>query len=209
MKPTPTPEMIEAALHARVPGGAEVWAWLPQKDAWTPHETARDVMHAALSAALSVPAAAVVGEPERDEMVRKVVGLCNRVSGATTWNAAEWMYDELAARKPLAWPIDTDDQVEALARECDWDNRKYMTPKDYEIWCERMRKFARLAAPSAPDGLDEQALDKAAREGYAVRCKTHGPRVLDQYASTDIMQLQLDDARVIVSAYLSALGGKP
>ncbi|AYC99987.1 hypothetical protein [Neorhizobium sp. NCHU2750] len=44
------------------------------------------------------------------------------------------------------WPIDTDDQVEALARECDFDNRKYMTPADYSIWCERMRKFARLAA---------------------------------------------------------------
>lgn len=43
------------------------------------------------------------------------------------------------------WPIDTEDQVEALARECDWDNRKYMTSTDYSIWCERMRKFARLA----------------------------------------------------------------
>lgn len=46
------------------------------------------------------------------------------------------------------WPIETDDQVDALARECDWDNRKYMTPKDYAIWCERMRKFARLASLS-------------------------------------------------------------
>ncbi|NOV17848.1 hypothetical protein E5S70_17495 [Ensifer adhaerens] len=54
-------------------------------------------------------------------------------------------------------------------------------------------------------GVDEVALDRAAREGYAVRCKTHGPRVLEQYASPDIMQMQLNDARVIVSAYLSAL----
>lgn len=54
--------------------------------------------------------------------------------------------------------------------------------------------------------IDEQALDKAAREGYAVRCKTYGPRVLAQYASPDIMQRQLDDARVIIAAYLSALG---
>ncbi|MGN7710808.1 hypothetical protein [Agrobacterium radiobacter] len=48
------------------------------------------------------------------------------------------------------WPIETEDEVEALARECDWDNRKFMTVKDYSIWCERMRKFARLAttAPS-------------------------------------------------------------
>ncbi|MCW5711325.1 hypothetical protein [Shinella sp.] len=47
------------------------------------------------------------------------------------------------------WPIETDDQVEALARECEWDNRKYMTPTDYSIWCERMRKFARLASTIA------------------------------------------------------------
>ena len=58
-----------------------------------------------------------------------------------------------------------------------------------------------------PTPINEQALDKAAREGYAVRCKTHGPRVLAQYASADIMKMQLDDARVIVSAYLAALGG--
>lgn len=50
----------------------------------------------------------------------------------------------------MAWPIETDDQVEALARECDWDNRKYMGPAEYAIWCERMRKFARLAALSVP-----------------------------------------------------------
>ncbi len=50
------------------------------------------------------------------------------------------------------WPIGTDDQVEALARECEWDNRKYMTPADYSIWCERMRKFARLASSSDTSG---------------------------------------------------------
>ena len=53
--------------------------------------------------------------------------------------------------------------------------------------------------------IDETALDKAAREGYAIRCKTHDPRVLDQYADPHIMQMQLDNARVIISAYLSAL----
>jgi hypothetical protein len=54
------------------------------------------------------------------------------------------------AQEPVAWPINTDDQVEALARECDWNNRRYMTPADYSGWCEQMRKFARLAAPPAP-----------------------------------------------------------
>lgn len=52
--------------------------------------------------------------------------------------------------------------------------------------------------------IDEEALDRAAREGYAVRCKTHGPRTLAEYASRDIMDRQLADARVIVAAYLSA-----
>lgn len=52
------------------------------------------------------------------------------------------------------WPIETDDQVEALARECEWDNRKHMTPADYSIWCERMRKFARLASSSNTSGKD-------------------------------------------------------
>ena len=50
-------------------------------------------------------------------------------------------------RDDKLWPIDTDDDVERLARHCGWgDNRRYMTPTDYAIWCERMRKFAALAA---------------------------------------------------------------
>lgn len=59
------------------------------------------------------------------------------------------------AEGAVAWPISTDDEVEALARECDWDNRKYMTPADYRIWCDRMRKFARLAAPPPPQVIHE------------------------------------------------------
>jgi hypothetical protein len=49
----------------------------------------------------------------------------------------------------------------------------------------------------------EQALDKAAREGYAVRCQTNGPRTLERYAADDIMARQLADTRVIVDAYLA------
>lgn len=45
-------ELIERALHATVPGGGQVWCWLPSVDAWTPHQTARNVMRAALEAAL-------------------------------------------------------------------------------------------------------------------------------------------------------------
>lgn len=62
------------------------------------------------------------------------------------WNARALASLPVGAGEPVAWRIATDDEVEALARECDWDNRKYMTPADYAIWCGRMRKFARLAA---------------------------------------------------------------
>lgn len=44
--------MVERALHATVPGGGQVWCWLPSVDAWTPHETARSVMRAALQAVI-------------------------------------------------------------------------------------------------------------------------------------------------------------
>lgn len=50
-----TEEMINKALHAVVPGGAEVWCWLPQVDGFTPHQTARDVIRSALEAVI-VPA---------------------------------------------------------------------------------------------------------------------------------------------------------
>jgi len=45
-----------------------------------------------------------------------------------------------------ARPIDTDDQVEELAKECGINNRRFMTPGDYSIWCRQQRQFARLAA---------------------------------------------------------------
>jgi hypothetical protein len=47
-----TDELVDAALNAQVPGGSQVWVWLPQKDAWTPSQTARDVMRCAIDAAL-------------------------------------------------------------------------------------------------------------------------------------------------------------
>lgn len=53
--------------------------------------------------------------------------------------------------------------------------------------------------------LNEAALDFAARESYAVRCRTEGPRLLRQYASDEIMQRQLNDARIIVDAYFRAI----
>lgn len=52
-------------------------------------------------------------------------------------------------------PIATDDDVENLSALCGWNNRRYMTPADYSIWCQRMRKFVSLATQPAervPDG---------------------------------------------------------
>ncbi len=55
-----TDAMIEAALHARVPGGSNVMDWLPLANdehgrPSSPHQTARDVMRCALEAALASP----------------------------------------------------------------------------------------------------------------------------------------------------------
>lgn len=59
-------EMIEAALHARVPGGAEVWCFLPQQDAFTPHETARCVIECAINAALAATPSALPADLEAE-----------------------------------------------------------------------------------------------------------------------------------------------
>lgn len=61
-----TDAMVDRALMASVPGGSEVWCWLPQKDAWTPSDTAKDVMRCALKAALAPFADRVAGEEEID-----------------------------------------------------------------------------------------------------------------------------------------------
>lgn len=45
--------MVERALYARVPGGAQVWHWLPDECGRHPHPTAYAIMRAALEAALA------------------------------------------------------------------------------------------------------------------------------------------------------------
>jgi len=85
--------MIERALHAPVPGGAEVWHWLPQTPLWStgfttaqPHQTAHNVMRAALEAALARP---VAGNG----------GMSNTIDLAAIEKAA-------TEQKPLAWMAD-------------------------------------------------------------------------------------------------------
>ena len=36
--------------------------------------------------------------PEREAVIMKAVGMCNRIPGSTNWNAAEFAYDEFVAR---------------------------------------------------------------------------------------------------------------
>lgn len=50
--------------------------------------------------------------------------------------------------------------------------------------------------------VSKRGVDYAARESYAIRCKTNGPRILEEYASRDIMNAQYKDAEVIINAYL-------
>lgn len=47
---------------------------------------------------LSALRAPVADERDRNATISRVVGLCNRIPGATTWNAAEFMYDEMHRR---------------------------------------------------------------------------------------------------------------
>jgi len=57
-----------------------------------------------------------------------------------------------ASEKTNPLPLNTDDEVEIVAKLAGWDNRRYMTPADYAIWCERMREFVRLVKVAPPSG---------------------------------------------------------
>ena len=87
----------------------------------------------------------------------------------------------------------------------DW---RYLCPADTDkaaLEVDIVRGMVRLSGEKERDMIDEEALDKAARSEIAQRWKTHGPLVLAQYASQDIMDAQLLRARRIVEAYLKAI----
>ncbi|MCM2441148.1 hypothetical protein HGO34_15610 [Agrobacterium vitis] len=73
-------------------------------------------------------------------------GTCAGTNAEELRQLASAFRNRMALASMPAWPLDTEDQVEALARECGWNNRRYMTKADYTIFCDRMRKFAQLAA---------------------------------------------------------------
>ena len=52
--------------------------------------------------------------PDRDAVIRKAVGMCNRIPGSTTWNAAEFAYDELADRLNAAPAADAGKLADAF-----------------------------------------------------------------------------------------------
>jgi len=61
-----------------------------------------DAIISAVTPLLSKLRAPVADERDRNATISEVVGLCNRIPGATTWNAAEFMYDEMHRRAALA-----------------------------------------------------------------------------------------------------------
>lgn len=68
-----TEAMVNDALFARVPGGAQVKDWLPTRDASgeVPHRTAREVIMAAITAALAAQEDGVVRVPDGWQLVPK------------------------------------------------------------------------------------------------------------------------------------------
>lgn len=87
-------------------------------------------------------------------------------------------------QEPVAW---SNDEVERIAKLCGWDNRRYMTSSDYQIWCDRMRKFAGFAAPQ-PDNAATPAPvagEDADRVAADILRGGHDPR----FVSAEIKEL--------------------
>ncbi|MFY1939486.1 hypothetical protein ACOTCW_29305 [Achromobacter xylosoxidans] len=55
-----------------------------------------------VSAFAALASAPVADERDRNATISQIVGLCNRIPGSTTWNAAQFMYDEMHRRAALA-----------------------------------------------------------------------------------------------------------
>jgi hypothetical protein len=119
-----TDEMLDRALHARVPGGAEVWAFLPQKDAFTPSETARNVVRAAVEAAMRSSAPPVMGMEERyrkaltpsaetkaeyigEFSFRVPLGEDGYIEPAVPWTTIKEIMAAIRARAELSTPLVT------------------------------------------------------------------------------------------------------
>lgn len=107
----------------------------------------------------------------------------------------------------VAWRIDTDDQVELLAKECGINNRLYMTPKDYSIWCEQQRQFARLAAAPLSGGGKVEVTNGVVDAQWQWLCDKDDRSSPVEYP--DMALVTRDELGEIIVAVLSTMGGKP
>ncbi|SIT25248.1 hypothetical protein [Achromobacter sp. MFA1 R4] len=103
-------------------------------------------------ALLSKLRAPVADERDRNATISEVVGLCNRIPGATTWNAAEFMYDEMHRRAALASaPVAGEAQPVAWFRKTDiteWTD----TEPETDGWTPLYEH----AAPQASEAVRQQ-----------------------------------------------------
>ncbi|WP_336235705.1 hypothetical protein [Achromobacter dolens] len=76
---------------------------------------------------LSKLRAPVADERDRNATISQVVGLCNRIPGATTWNAAQFMYDEMHRRAALASAPVAGEQIIAWDVQDTGLGRRYTT----------------------------------------------------------------------------------
>lgn len=60
-------------------------------------------------------------------------------------------------------PIETDDQLECVASQCDWHNRPFLSASDYREWCERMRAFVRRVRVDQEPIETENEVERIAR----------------------------------------------
>ncbi len=132
----------------------------------------------AWQARAALASAPVADERDRNATISQVVGLCNSIPGATTWNAAKFMYDEMQRRAALASaPVAGDAQPVAWLHQC----RKkpeltQVTMKKHEpaLASKGFRPVPLYAAPQASEaGRDARAV----LEAWQAVCD----RIVDQY----------------------------
>jgi hypothetical protein len=118
-----TDALVDAALHARVPGGAEVWNFLPQKDAFNPHETARAVIRAALEMAFAMHQASRIAEGIVSEEVvedeeaasRRRQEAFNNYSHLAERALRSWLGGKLTSRDLHVWSQGYDAALHTLS----------------------------------------------------------------------------------------------
>ena len=129
--------LVDVALKARVPGGSEVWVWLPQQDAFTPSETARDVMRCAIKAALEART-----PTDHSELIERVEAWEREwLSAGHTphWgDGIEWGTAKEIARRLEALTARSDgwrEGVEAAAMVAEQDNTPAYGPHRADMEC--------------------------------------------------------------------------